>query len=238
MNEFAIEHIPESKYCFAEDKNTVTLRLRVSKYDMPEKVEVVYGGKYDYATVQLRAIMKRYCEDKLFAYYTATLHLADVRLVYIFAITENGKEYYFSEDGLTEHYDYTLNYYNCFQLAYVNDIDVMKPIEWLKTATFYQIFVERFNIGLKDKDKSYINLKWGELPKPKSFAGGDIKGITEKLNYINDLGINALYLTPVFSSISNHKYDISDYYNVDKNFGSKDDLKELIDCFRCGIQSL
>lgn len=229
MNEFAIEHIPESKYCFAEDKNTVTLRLRVSKYDMPEKVEVVYGGKYDYATVQLRAIMKRYCEDKLFAYYTATLHLADVRLVYIFAITENGKEYYFSEDGLTEHYDYTLNYYNCFQLAYVNDIDVMKPIEWLKTATFYQIFVERFNIGLKDKDKSYINLKWGELPKPKSFAGGDIKGITEKLNYINDLGINALYLTPVFSSISNHKYDISDYYNVDKNFGSKDDLKELID---------
>ena len=91
MNEFAIEHIPESKYCFAEDKNTVTLRWRVSKYAMPEKVEVVYGGKYDYATVQLRAIMKRYCEDKLFAYYTATLHLADVRVVYIFAITENGK---------------------------------------------------------------------------------------------------------------------------------------------------
>ena len=231
MNEFAIEHIPESKYCFAEDKNTVTLRLRVSKYDMPEKVEVVYGGKYDYATVQLRAIMKRYCEDKLFAYYTATLHLADVRLVYIFAITENGKEYYFSEDGLTEHYDYTLNYYNCFQLAYVNDIDVMKPIEWLKTATFYQIFVERFNIGLKDKDKSYINLKWGELPKPKSFAGGDIKGITEKLNYINDLGINALYLTPVFSSISNHKYDISDYYNLEKNFG----IKALITVFAIAV---
>lgn len=229
MNEFAIEHIPESKYCFAENRNTVTLRLRISKYDFPEKVEVIYGGKYDYATVRYSAEMERYCEDRLFAYYTITLSLKDVRLVYIFAITENGKTLFFSEDGLTQQYDYTLNYYNCFQLAYINEIDIMKPVGWLETATFYQIFVERFNIGNKHKDLSYVNLKWGEIPAPKSFAGGDIKGITDKLGYLNGLGINALYLTPVFSSVSNHKYDISDYYEIDKNFGNKADLKELID---------
>ncbi len=229
MNEFAIEHIPESKYCFAENKNTVTLRLRISKYDNPEKIEVIYGGKYEYASARYTADMKRNHEDRLFAYYTATLCLKDVRLVYVFAITENGKTYFFSEDGLTEHYDYTLNYYNCFQLAYVNEIDIMKQVNWLQTATFYQIFVERFNIGNKNKDMSYVNMKWGELPEPKSFAGGDIKGITDKLEYIKNLGINALYLTPVFSSVSNHKYDISDYYEIDKNFGDKKDLKELIE---------
>lgn len=229
MNEFAIEHIPESKYCFAENKNTVTIRLRISKYDIPDKIEIVYGGKYDYATVRYTEKMQRTCEDRLFAYYSVTLQLKDVRFVYIFKITGEGKILYFSEDGLSGHYDYTLNYYNCFQLAYINEIDIMKPVKWLNTATFYQIFVERFNIGKKDKDLSYINMKWGELPKPKSFAGGDIKGITEKLSYLKNLGINALYLTPVFSSVSNHKYDISDYYEIDKNFGDKGDLKELIE---------
>lgn len=229
MNEFAIEHTPESKYCFAENKNTVTLRLRISKYDTPEKIQVIYGGKYDYASVRYTADMQRDCEDRLFAYYTVTLRLKDMRFVYIFKIYENGKTMYFSEDGLTDEYDFTLNYYNCFQLAYINEIDIMKPIEWLNTATFYQIFVDRFNIGKKDKDRSYINLKWGDKPTPKSFAGGDIKGITEKLGYLRELGINALYLTPVFSSVSNHKYDIIDYYEIDKNFGSKEDLKELVD---------
>lgn len=229
MNEFAIEHLPESRYCFAENKNTITIRLRISKFDLPEKIEVIYGGKYDYATVRCTSRMERYCEDRLFAYYTSTICLKDVRLVYIFAITEKGKTLYFSEDGLTDYYDYTLNYYNCFQLAYINEVDIMKPIDWMNTATFYQIFVERFNIGNSKKDRSYINLRWGDKPNPKSFAGGDIKGITEKLQYINNLGINALYLTPVFSSVSNHKYDISDYYNIDKNFGCKEDLKELIE---------
>ncbi len=233
MNESAIEHFPESRYCFAENTNTVTLRLRVSKRDVPKKIEVIYGGKYDYARSRFTAVMTRAYEDRLFAYYTATLILRDVRLVYIFRITEESlpedKITFFSEDGLSDTYDYTLNYYNCFQIGYVNEIDVMKPIEWMKTAVFYQIFIDRFNIGNLDKDKSYVNLKWNDLPDPKSFAGGDIKGITEKLPYLYDLGITALYLTPIFKSISNHKYDISDYYTVDEHFGSKKDFGELVE---------
>ncbi len=229
MNELAIEHIPESRYCFAENKNTVTLRLRISKSDVPEKIEVIYGGKYDYATTRFTAIMTRAYEDRLFAYYTATLTLKDVRLVYIFRITDGNKITYFSEDGLTDTYNYTLNYYNCFQIGYVNEIDLIEPIEWMKTAVFYQIFVERFNMGDNDKDKSYINMKWNELPNPKSFAGGDIKGITEKLPYLSELGVNAIYLTPIFKSISNHKYDVSDYYNIDEHFGNKEDFKKLVE---------
>lgn len=104
----------------------------------------------------------------------------------------------------------------------------MECVPWMKTAVFYEIFVDRFCMGDIKKDTSYINCKWGDIPTPKTFAGGDIKGITEKLDYIKDLGCNALYLTPVFASISNHKYDISDYYLVDPQFGTNEDLKELV----------
>ena len=88
---------------------------------------------------------------------------------------------------------------------------MVRDVPWMHDARFYQIFVDRFAMGDREKDTSYINLKWGEIPSPKSFAGGDLKGIREKLDYIESLGVNALYLTPVFASVSNHKSDISDY---------------------------
>lgn len=229
MNEYAMQHITESKYCFAIDSNTVRLRLRVDKNDEPEKVEVVYGGKYTFALERKAVLMRRAYTDRLFAWYTAQIKLDDLRFVYVFKITQNGKVKYFSEDGLTDIFDFELSYYNCFQYAYLNDCDILKPVEWMRTARFYQIFVERFNIGDKSADKSYVNLKWGGIPNPKSFAGGDLKGIIQKLEYIKDVGADCLYLTPVFKAISNHKYDISDYFNVDLMFGDKATLKELID---------
>lgn len=229
MDEKAILHYPESKFCYALNRNTVCLRLRISKADAPDRVEVVYGGKYTYATEQKTAKMERKYTDRLFAYYTATLRITDSRFVYVFRMTRGNRIYYYSEDGLTEEYDFELSYYNCFQYAYINECDLMKPIEWMQTATFYQIFVDRFRNGNPDKEKAYVNLKWGEIPNPKSFAGGDLKGITQKLSYLNGLGINALYLTPVFKSVSNHKYDISDYYEIDEQFGDKAQLRELIE---------
>ena len=229
MKELAMQHIPESKYCFAVNSNTMALRLRVSKEDFPDKIEVVYGGKYEYAKTQYSAPMERSYEDRLFAWYTAYITLDDVRFVYIFKITEKGKVSYFSEDGLTDKFDFVLSFYNCFQLAYINEADLLEPVEWMKTAVFYQIFVERFLMGNESKDKSYINLKWGELPTPKSFAGGDLEGITQKLDYLKGLGINAIYLTPIFQSASNHKYDISDYYKIDEHFGDKEVFKRLVE---------
>lgn len=228
MDETAILHSPESKYCFALNAKTLCLRLRISKKDFPDKVSVVYGGKYTFALERETVSMQRYCEDRLYAYYIVTLTVTDVRVVYVFEITLDGKVYYFSEDGLTSTYDFELSYYNCFQYAYINTVDLIQPVDWMATATFYQIFVDRFYMGDKTKDTSYITMKWGDIPNPKSFAGGDIKGIIEKLLYLKNLGINALYLTPVFTSISNHKYDISDYKEIDKHFGTKKDLKELI----------
>ena len=229
MNESAMQHIPESKYCFAVNSNTVALRLRVSREDFPDKIEVVYGGKHDYARKRFSAPMQRSCEDRLFAWYTAYISLSDVRFAYVFRITEGERVSYYSEDGLTRGYDFDLSFYNCFQLAYINEADIMRPVEWMRTAVFYQIFVERFLMGDEGKDKSYINLQWGQLPTPKSFSGGDLEGIIQKLDYLKELGISAIYLTPIFKSVSNHKYDISDYYAIDEHFGDREVFKRLVD---------
>lgn len=227
MIEYAILHKPETEYAYAKDKNTIALRLRTAREDVLT-VNVIYGGKYDFAQRYYRAEMTLSYTDKLFNYYTVDLKLEDVRLVYVFELLDDGKFFYFSEDGLTDQYDFTLNYYNAFQIAYINEIDVHKKVDWIQGACFYQIFVDRFCRGNYEKNDSYINMNWEDIPTPKSFAGGDLRGITEKLSYLKDLGINALYLTPVFKSISNHKYDIEDYYTIDEMFGSREDFAMMV----------
>ena len=228
MNIPAIFHEHESNYSFAMENNKIVIRLRVSKFD-DLRVYLVYGKKYDYQNEQSEIEMYVKYEDEFFCYFESTIDVEDKRVAYIFKIIENGKTYYYSEDGLTEKYDFFNSFYNFFQIPYINEIDIHKEVKWLKNAVFYQIFIDRFLIGDKEKDKSYINLKWGDKPNPKSFAGGDLKGIIEKLEYIKSLGVNVIYLTPIFSSISNHKYDINDFFEVDKHFGGKKVLKELVD---------
>ena len=228
MNEQGMLHIPDSKYCFPLDNHRLVLRLRMDRKDQPEKVEVIYESKYIIHEQQQSVVMERKYEDALYAYYEVVLHVEDVRLAYVFRIWESGKGWYFSEDGISENYNFSLGYFNFFQMPYINNADIHKEVDWMKEAVFYEIFVERFNIGKNSKEKNYINMDWGEKPKPKSFAGGDIPGIIKKLDYIHELGADALYLTPVFQSVSNHKYDISDYHMIDKQFGTNADFGRLV----------
>ena len=94
-------------------------------------------------------------------------------------------------------------------------------------AIFYQIFPDRFCNGDSGNDPTGI-LPWDSRPSRTSFFGGDLAGITKKLDYLQDLGVNALYLTPVFEAPSNHKYDTTDYFRVDPFFGGDDALRELV----------
>lgn len=227
MIEQAMYHKPETEYGYARDSKTFCLRIRTAREDEPN-IFVVYGGKYDFWGTQFRTEMALSYRDRLYNYYTVEVRPKDIRFVYVFEIHQGKEIYYYSEDGLSDHYDFTLNYYNAFQIAYINESDLHKPVSWMADACFYQIFVDRFFRGDDAKDDSYINLPWGEIPNPKSFAGGDLKGIQKKLPYLQDLGINALYLTPIFKSISNHKYDIQDYFTVDAMFGSNADFAGLV----------
>ncbi|SHK15396.1 Glycosidase [Anaerocolumna jejuensis DSM 15929] len=228
MNKQAILHIPESKFCYPKGQNTIVLRLRMDKEDEVDRVEVVYGCKYKYYLEQKTAVMEEKYKDDLFKYYETELKLEDVRLSYVFQIWKDKECCYFSEDGLTSSYDFKLSYYNSFQLPYINSNDIHEVVDWMQGAVFYEIFIDRFYQGAKDKNTDYINLEWGGIPDPKSFTGGDIPGITQKLDYLKELGINGLYLTPVFESISNHKYDIYNYKKIDGHFGTNEDFYKLV----------
>lgn len=228
MNQYALLHIPDSRYCFATGGNEIVIRLRSAREDNNIRVYLVYGPKYQFQMRQMEVEMGVHYEDSLYKYYEKKLELEDVRLAYIFRIEEGGKVYYYSEDGLTSSYSFSDSFYNFFQIPYINENDCMKTVNWMRDAVFYQIFVDRFRRGNMEKDTSYINISWGDKPTSHSFAGGDLRGITEKLDYLKDLGINALYLTPIFVSQSNHKYDIEDYKKIDPAFGTMKDFLELV----------
>lgn len=228
MDNRSIYHEPDSNMCFPASKNSIVLRLRVSNLDFFDSVCVIYGEKYTFHTKQKSLAMEIKYQDELYSYYEANIELEDVRFVYVFELSIDNQRFYYSEDRITESYDFSYAYYNCFQYPYINDVDIMKKIDWVEHAVFYEIFVERFFEGTWEKDRKYINSKWNELPKQHSFFGGDLKGIYDKLDYLKDLGVTALYLTPIFSSISNHKYDIYDYYKIDSQFGNDKLFSRLV----------
>lgn len=108
--------------------------------------------------------------------------------------------------------------------------------EWVQDAIFYQIFPDRFANGDISNDPVPIT-EWGSKPTIDNFFGGDLLGIINRLDYLQNLGINALYLNPIFKARSNHKYDTDDYYQIDPSFGDKRIFKSLVDeCHQRGIR--
>lgn len=100
--------------------------------------------------------------------------------------------------------------------------------EWVKDAIFYQIFPDRF--AKSDRlSKDGLNLEpWDSAPTPYGFKGGDLLGVVEHLDYLQDLGITAIYFNPAFASASNHRYHPYDYYNIDPLLGGNTALRELL----------
>ncbi|MGJ3240258.1 MAG: alpha-amylase family glycosyl hydrolase [Anaerolineae bacterium] len=125
---------------------------------------------------------------------------------------------------------------------------------WVRDAVYYQIFPERFANGDSGNDvqdgeiiqRGYPSKKrtWGEPPLPwkqsgsMDFFGGDLNGITQKLDYLEALGITGIYTTPVFEAESNHKYDITNFFKVDSHFGGEEALIELREASRQRQMSL
>jgi neopullulanase len=105
----------------------------------------------------------------------------------------------------------------------------MTTPDWVKDAIFYQIFPDRFAKSGRNPTSSLPFEPWESAPTTYGFKGGDLYGVTEKLDYLQDLGINAIHFTPVFTSASNHRYHTYDYYNVDPLLGGNEALKKLLE---------
>jgi len=98
----------------------------------------------------------------------------------------------------------------------------------VRDAVFYQIFPDRFARSLTLAKPSHLD-EWGAPPTRHGYQGGDLIGIVEKLDYLKDLGVNAVYFTPIFQSASNHRYHTHDYEKVDPMLGGNDALRRLLD---------
>ena len=107
-------------------------------------------------------------------------------------------------------------------------ISSVQTPDWVKDAVFYQIFPDRF--AKSDRVPKPSNLQpWGAPPTPHAYQGGDLLGVVEHLDYLSELGINAIYFNPIFQSGSNHRYHTHDYFQVDPMLGGNAALRELLD---------
>lgn len=98
---------------------------------------------------------------------------------------------------------------------------------WVQDSIFYQIFPDRFYNGDVRNDPENI-VSWGSPPDLYSFQGGDLRGIIQQFDYLLDLGVNALYLNPIFHASSTHRYNTTDYYQIDPKLGTLEDFTALL----------
>src|SRR5690606_6159969 len=233
----AVYHRPKQNWSYAYDQRTIHLRIRTKKNDCAI-VEAMVGDKYTWDSTMDIVSMRIFAQDEHFDYWETTVKPPYRRLRYAFRLTDasNEEQLIYTERGFVDELPDNPNTF--FDFPFINPIDVFEPPAWVKDAVFYQIFPERFACG--DPSISPADVEpWGGKPTPTNFFGGDLKGVLDHLDHIAELGINAIYFTPLFEATTNHKYDTQDYLKVDPHFGTNEQLKELVDaCHARGIRVL
>ncbi|WP_025692910.1 alpha-glycosidase [Paenibacillus zanthoxyli] len=229
----ALYHVPRDKWAYAYDIESVHLRMR-TKRDDADTVYVLTGDKYAWDRTFEEIAMEKSASDEHFDYWEACARPKHKRLSYLFRIESGGETAYMSSKGIMHEMPQPPG--NNFEFPYIHEVDLFRVPEWAKEAVFYQIMPDRFANGDTANDPEGTEA-WGGEPKVDNFFGGDIQGVIDHLDYLLDLGVNAIYFTPLFVSPSNHKYDIIDYKKVDPQFGDNEQLKTLVDlCHEKGIR--
>lgn len=222
----AIYHTSEAPYAFALSSREWKVRLRAAKGDV-SRAWVLHGDRYENPGAERALPLELSGSSERFDYYEAVLPAETKRVRYQFVLEGTGGDtVWYGENGCVRERDDT----GFFQCPYISESMVHRLPEWASEAVVYQIFPDRFRNGDPSNDPAGT-MGWdsGIRPEPDSIWGGDIRGIIDALPYIEELGVNTLYLTPVFRSPSNHKYDTADYYAVDPAFGDEETLRLLVE---------
>ncbi|KXJ34423.1 alpha-glycosidase [Bacillus spizizenii] len=231
MEYAAIHHQPFSSDAYSYDGRTVHIKIRTKKGDA-DHIRFIWGDPYEYNVGRWSANeqpMRKMAATDLHDYWFAEVVPPYRRLQYAFVISDHQEDIFFGSSGVCPHNEKTLettHYY--FKLPFVHEADTFQAPEWVKSTVWYQIFPERFANGREDLSPENA-LPWGSKdPDVNDFFGGDLQGMIDKLDYLEDLGVNGVYLTPIFSAPSNHKYDTLDYYSIDPHFGDPKLFRTLV----------
>jgi len=231
----SVHHDGSSCYAVANGTislgSTVKLRVRTGLDAPVESIFVRTNPDGEQHMAPLRLIAK----DPATCWWEGDIQISMVRNNYRFLLLTAEGNWWLTAAGMTR---YTPTDATDFRILAHYDAPT-----WVGDTVFYQIFPDRFADGDPSnnvRDGEYVSYgkpvvarPWGEIPRPLresgvvEFFGGDLWGITQHLDYLQDLGINALYLTPIFTSPSNHKYDTVDYKHVDAHFGGDEALIAL-----------
>ncbi len=210
---------------------SLRLRLRVGKTAPITRlfVRTIPDGEQHYAPMKIVA------SDAQCNWWQAEIRLHMLRTNYRFFFHTIEGNWSFTANGMVQ---YTPTDATDFKYLYR-----YQAPSWVQGSVFYQIFPERFADGDSSNNvksgeyscygTSVVAHEWGEWPTPTGaagnahFFGGDLQGIVQHMDYLTDLGVSALYLTPIFTSPSNHKYDVQNYREVDPHFGGEQALIAL-----------
>ena len=228
MNQAAIIHRPTSDYIYPSSRNTLKLQLITARGDADE-AELWYWMRYETDPAKIRRQRLHVSlQDALHDYYRTTVCTGQIAAYtrYCFHLRAGTDELWLGANGLQET-EPAMNG-NFFEFLWPNPTDGFSAPGWRGRQVYYQIFPERFKNGDPSRTPADADA-WGAPPTRENFMGGDLAGITEGLDYIQSLGVTCLYLTPIFRSPSNHKYDTADYFEIDPALGTKDDLRRLVD---------
>lgn len=193
---------------------------------------VAYNDRYswsyeadNWAELDHRSPLAVYARDGELEYWSADLELHPPRLRYRFGLDTADGRRWFGWDGLGE----DPRPRGAFEFAYVAEGDALELPEWARGAVFYHVFSDRFAPAPDGSHRNGTVDPWDSEPRGDTYLGGDLDGIRARLDHIQSLGVDALYLTPIFSAPSNHKYNTADFFNVDADFGGNDALRRLVD---------
>jgi len=226
MEYSAIYHDMDKRFCYAIDKDLFVIRVQVKKDDMKE---IILHCEDKYIPMECKdtrktILMKKIATSQFHDYYEAQLqmHLICLRYYFEFTDTQGEKIYYgnyeFSKECITNRD----RMFDCPQN--LREEEMFEVPDWAANKVVYQIFPARFAASQQvDKEQ------WYKAPiSSMDDLHGDLRGIIEHLDHVQNLGIDVLYMTPVFKSNSSHKYDTIDYYQIDPSFGTTEDLRELV----------
>ncbi|WP_090819771.1 alpha-glycosidase [Paenibacillus sp. yr247] len=231
----AVYHRPKMNWAYAYDGKTVHLRIRTKRGDV-KKVFAYAGDKYAWERTSEYVKMTILTRDALFDYWEVAIQPPFRRLRYGFKLQSGKEQLWLTEQGF--HKKEPSDSAGMFEYPFLNPADILTPPAWVKDAVFYQIFPERFANGDPSIDPANVE-PWGGKPTTTNFFGGDLLGVIQHLDHLTQLGITAIYFTPLFEATTNHKYDTRDYLKVDSQFGTNEILKQLVDeCHKRGIRVL
>lgn len=231
MEKSSVKHSMNSEYCYALDKDTIMIRISLKANDVKE-VYLHYQDKYinvNTKDTRKKTKMTLVASDGILDYYEAIIKVHMICIRYYFEFVSNNAsnnshihDFYGNNKFFTQNITDIGYMFDCPQPVKEEEMFIVP--DWAKGAVVYQIFPDRFATDKKIDEK-----KWYKSPMHnKDKLYGNLRGIINKIDYFKDLGIDILYLTPIFRSNSNHKYDTIDYYQIDPDFGTKEDLRELV----------